>query len=275
MQYLTAKDGCQLAYTKHTPDAAFQYSLVFVHGAGFTGSCWRPLSSLLNGHECIVVELRGHGKSGGDCSELTLETLLSDLHHFFDLPSKQTVLVGHSLGGSLAARVAHEWPHCVGVVMLDITEESAIRSVSIMESFLLNRPQVFPSLETAAGWMFKTKHATAAMTECAADQLIEKDGTHRWRMSLIDSKDHWFHWFQGMDAAFLQAPVDIKILLLAGDNEQLDGPLTRGQMQGKFQLGIIPRSTHALMLEAPQDIASIINESLRRHQLLGILNRRK
>lgn len=251
-----------------------EFNILCVHGAGFTGSCWKTFIDALQKLILVnvfVVELRGHNQSGGNCSQLSLDQILKDLGVFkrFLDPNIPSFLIGHSLGGSLIARLAHEWPSCVGICLLDITEESALFSVNNMREYLRNRPQLFKSAEEAARWFFKTTRPTVAQLECIKDQL-QKDlyGNYEWSISLIDSKPFWHGWFKGMDEAFLSAPVDIRLLVLAGTNEQLDGPLMKGQMQGKFQLHILPGTSHAIMLDAPVTLAQLIASNLRRISIL-------
>jgi pimeloyl-ACP methyl ester carboxylesterase len=49
-------------------------------------------------------------------------------------------------------------------------------------------------------------------------------------------------------------------LLLLADTDRLDVDLTRGQMQGKFQLTLVPNVGHSLMEDAPMAVARYIHE---------------
>lgn len=60
---------------------------------------------------------------------------------------------------------------------------------------------------------------------------IKETSKYVWRINLSQTEPHWKGWFQGLSELFLNAPVQGKMLLLAGiDN--LDKQLTIGQMQG-------------------------------------------
>ena len=249
------------------------YNILCVHGAGYTGVCWKPFIETLLGLlslRILVVELRGHNKSRGSCSELSLNQLLDDVALFQPLleAALPSFLIGHSLGGSLVARLAHDWPNCIGVCLLDITEGSALYSVSKMDLYLQNRPQAFSSVEEGAKWLFKTVRPTPAQLECIGEQVELKDQVYVWSIPLIESKPYWREWFLGMSEAFLTAPVDIRLLILAGSNEQLDAPLMKGQMQGQFQLHVLPQASHAIMLDAPLSLAQIIASNLKKLALI-------
>ena len=62
---------------------------------------------------------------------------------------------------------------------------------------------------------------------------------YKWRIDLSRTEPHWSGWFQGLSQRFLTSP-GAKLLLLAGV-DRLDKELTVGQMQGKFQMQVLPQ----------------------------------
>ncbi|KAL6264399.1 hypothetical protein P5V15_004508 [Pogonomyrmex californicus] len=77
-----------------------------------------------------------------------------------------------------------------------------------------------------------------------------------WRIDLAKTEQHWFGWFKGLSTAFLNIPVP-KMLLLAGV-DRLDRELTVGQMQGKFQMQVLPACGHAVHEDVPDKVAEAI-----------------
>lgn len=77
-----------------------------------------------------------------------------------------------------------------------------------------------------------------------------------WRIDLSKTEQHWFGWFKGLSTAFLNVPVP-KVLLLAGV-DRLDRELTVGQMQGKFQMQVLPACGHAVHEDVPDKVAEAI-----------------
>jgi protein phosphatase methylesterase 1 len=65
-----------------------------------------------------------------------------------------------------------------------------------------------------------------------------------WRTPLAETQQHWEGWYTGLSTAFLGTAVP-KVLLLAG-TDRLDRDLTIGQMQGKFQMVVLPAAGHAV-----------------------------
>lgn len=95
------------------PDGAPR--MVFVHGFTQTGNSWKPVAEhfVRTGHQCVVLDLPGHGGSGH---------LRADLRRTADMVASvgsQGVYVGYSLGARVALHVALLYPHEVdGVVLI-------------------------------------------------------------------------------------------------------------------------------------------------------------
>ena len=60
-----------------------------------------------------------------------------------------------------------------------------------------------------------------------------------WRTPLERTQPFWAGWYRGLSEAFLKVPAP-KVLMLAG-TDRLDKPLMVGQMQGRFQLSLLPQ----------------------------------
>ncbi|KAG7471285.1 hypothetical protein MATL_G00122640 [Megalops atlanticus] len=85
-----------------------------------------------------------------------------------------------------------------------------------------------------------------------------------WRIELAKTEKYWDGWFRGLSALFLSCPVP-KLLLLAGV-DRLDKELTIGQMQGKFQMQVLPQCGHAVHEDAPEKVAEALATFMVRHK---------
>jgi len=97
-------------------------------------------------------------------------------------------------------------------------------------------------------------------------QEIQPRYRYTWRTPLAASEKYWLGWFEGLSKAFLDIPCH-KLLLLAG-HDRLDTPLMIAQMQGKFQLAVIPKSGHAVHEDQPALVAEKVATFLNRYKLL-------
>ncbi|KAK5859191.1 hypothetical protein PBY51_003275 [Eleginops maclovinus] len=96
------------------------------------------------------------------------------------------------------------------------------------------------------------------------DQEIKKESIFTWRVDLSKTEKYWEGWFRGLSALFLTCPVP-KLLLLAGV-DRLDKDLTIGQMQGKFQMQVLPQCGHAVHEDAPEKVADALATFMVRHK---------
>ncbi|XP_042221270.1 protein phosphatase methylesterase 1-like isoform X2 [Homarus americanus] len=88
---------------------------------------------------------------------------------------------------------------------------------------------------------------------------------YTWRINLGETEKFWSGWFHGLSSKFLASPPS-KMLLLAGI-DRLDTDLTVGQMQGKFQMQVLPQCGHAVQEDTPDRVAEVLATYLLRHRL--------
>ncbi|KAL4647792.1 protein phosphatase methylesterase 1-like [Arapaima gigas] len=96
------------------------------------------------------------------------------------------------------------------------------------------------------------------------DQEVKKESLFTWRIELSKTEKYWDGWFRGLSALFLSCPIP-KLLLLAGV-DRLDKDLTIGQMQGKFQMQVLPQCGHAVHEDAPEKVAEALATFMVRHK---------
>lgn len=100
--------------------------VVIAHGLGEHSDRYMPLAKSLTdrGLRVHAVDLPGHGRSAGRRGEVSsFEALVSDLHSFVDEVRGSAAglhcgLIGHSMGGALAAAVAARYPGAVDALVL-------------------------------------------------------------------------------------------------------------------------------------------------------------
>jgi len=142
--------------------------VVFIHGGGFSALSWalcvKQLDELID-CTCISIDLRGHGSTTtSNCSQMDINTLSQDVSDVIERWTGNNgcniVLVGHSLGGSVAVHTSNKLRNTnynvVGLVVMDVVEGSAIDSLRSMKMILNNRPKTFPSSEKAIEWSVRT-----------------------------------------------------------------------------------------------------------------------
>lgn len=106
----------QLAYE----DIGTGPALLFIHGATTTAAYdWGPVIPFLDGYRRVAVDLRAHGRSGGEPDEISTSVLHEDVCRFADgLGLERFAVVASSHGGLFAIRLAAERPASVVAVVL-------------------------------------------------------------------------------------------------------------------------------------------------------------
>lgn len=179
-----------------------------------------------------------------------------------------------------------------GLVVIDVVEGTALEALQGMQSFLRGRPKEFSNLENAIEWCVRsgqTKNIESARVSMPS-QLTPLSGgpsescsnvagipdipedsedlsrvqneqptalpsniKYKFRVDLPKSEVYWRGWFEGLSEQFLSSKSPAKLLLLAGV-DRLDRTLTVGQMQGKFQMQVLPQCGHAVHEDVPDKV---------------------
>uniref|UniRef100_K3W898 Protein phosphatase methylesterase 1 n=1 Tax=Globisporangium ultimum (strain ATCC 200006 / CBS 805.95 / DAOM BR144) TaxID=431595 RepID=K3W898_GLOUD len=251
--------------------------IVLLHGGGYTSMTWCLVTALLKEQFIVhTIDFRGHGmtRTSND-ADLSIGTLVQDVVDVIetlipppsadvtDQDKPQSVVIGHSLGGAVAVRVAatKKVTSLVGVMVIDVVEGTAVASLAHMHGILDRRPARFKSYKDAIAWSLHsgTIRNPEAANVSIPSQLTElEDGSLTWRTDLKSSAEYWRDWFVGLSEQFLALPV-AKILVLAG-SDRLDTALVRGQMMGKFELRLLYGSGHVIQEDCPDQVAAAIQE---------------
>ena len=93
--------------------------LILVHGTPGSDSGWSDyLTNPAPGAEVVALDRPGFGDSGPEGAVTSLEAQAAAVYALFPTDGRRVVLLGHSLGGPIVARVAAEHPDRVAAVVL-------------------------------------------------------------------------------------------------------------------------------------------------------------
>lgn len=137
------------------------------HGAGHSALSFAVFSKEITKFAKIACfDFRGHGYSEvqEDRDVLEVDILVDDtikvLEYLMEKNPEDTfVFLGHSMGGSIAARASAKAKEneahanrVVGLLVIDVVEGTAIEALPFMESIVAKRPKKFKSVEDVIEW---------------------------------------------------------------------------------------------------------------------------
>ncbi|KAG9031782.1 Protein with carboxyl methyl esterase activity [Tulasnella sp. JGI-2019a] len=279
--------------------------LICHHGAGFSGlsfACFAEEVTRLSKGELgvLAVDARSHAKTtaldreaeerrqasqlrSNTAVDLSIETLTNDFINlvkavFPDVAKAPSLLLlGHSMGGTVLVRASPILQQAKfkisGVTVLDVVEGSALEAMPMMRGLLASRPAGFNALEEAVEWHVSNKtirNRTSARISVPSlfkpSPNVTSEFGYIWQTPLELTEPYWTGWFTGLSESFLAART-ARLLILAG-TDRLDKPLMIGQMQGKFQLEVVPNVGHMLHEDNPTRIAEIVVDFWKRNERL-------
>lgn len=90
-------------------------TIVFIHGFMENSKIWNNIiSSFINTHQIVTIDLPGHGKSKQTRAINTIEEMADDVIEVLDyLQIKSATFVGHSMGGYVNLAIAEVYPQYV------------------------------------------------------------------------------------------------------------------------------------------------------------------
>ncbi len=96
-------------------------ALLLLHGIGDSSEGWRPLMArLAERHTVIAPDLLGHGASDKPRADYSVAAYANGMRDLLDVLDIDTAtVVGHSLGGGVAAQVSYQYPErCERLVLV-------------------------------------------------------------------------------------------------------------------------------------------------------------
>jgi len=159
--------------------------VVMLHGWAMHTGVWRDFAQTLAArHQVMCLDLPGHGLSA-NISPYTLESIVDTV--YAQLPEQACVLVGWSLGGNIALRLAEKYPQRVKAVVLIASNPHFMQTESwpgmpsqLLQEFVANLQNNtrqtllrFMSLQVQgrADARASLKQIKRAMQECATPEL--------------------------------------------------------------------------------------------------------
>ena len=247
-----SKDGVKISYTKEGWKGP---SLILIHGWCCDGTYWQKTTpSLSTEYQVYVVDLAGHGKSGTDRTNWTIQNYGEDVRALADREKLSKVtLIGHSMGGDVALAAAQLLGDRVsGVVLIDCYHRITVMSEEQINEIMAPMKENF--VEGAKKFVY-------SMFPVGADpnvvESVAMDMSSQDEAIAIPSCESTLRYDEG--AAFTRLSVPVRCINC--DMEPSDYESARRRLRD-FDATTMTRVGHFIMLEKPDEFNRILRYTL-------------
>lgn len=225
-------------------------TVLFIHGAGGGQYTWSYQKSFFEKQfNPIIIELPGHGKSGGEGEE-EIERYAEHLHSFLKAMNIQEVyLVGHSMGGAITQKTALSHPEVIKGIVLVGTGAKL---------------KVFPMI--LEGIKKNFEETVQKITQFAYSRKAPEDLIRRGISDLMQCRPNVLYGdFLACDRFDVMNEVEkisLPTLILCGNEDELTpgkfSQFLHNRIKGS-KLEILSGAGHMVMMESPE----VFNEKIR------------
>ncbi|WP_420364800.1 alpha/beta fold hydrolase [Curtobacterium sp. L3-7] len=248
--------------------------ITYLHGLGIDAHSFDQ-TAIAVGQPAVALDLPGHGRSAWRddadyAASATAPTVLAAMDAL-DVPPG--VLVGHSLGAILAARIAATAPERVtGLVLVDMSPDFAQRAVD----------RIARALESETPFTSLDEVVDRAIEARVGDdrQVLLREARHTTRLGqdgTLVRRHHFPHLPEGRTSSvgrFADAwpdleSLEVPILLVRGDRGYVSPKLVTTFSERLPDATIVTvEARHAVQTQAPLELAAAIREWATRNGLL-------
>lgn len=229
-------------------------SAIFIHGAGGSHLSFPAALRQLQSVSAILVDLPGHGASAGP-GRGSIANYALDIVALLDaLSVGSAIVLGHSMGGAIAQRLALEHAARIGAIVLAGTGARLPVNPALITG-IAEAPEA--TISSIVRWMW-SKHAPAELKQQSTEIMLATDNT-------VIQAD--FMACDRFDVSRRLEEIAVPTLVLAGDQDKMT-PLSLSQELARgitnSELAVIPGAGHMMLLEQPERAAELIAAWLER-----------
>jgi len=253
-----ATNGINIHYTR---TGASQPPLILLHGLTANGACWTALAHAMQAeYDVIMPDARGHGKSSVPDYGYRYEDLANDVVGLIEaLRLPPPILIGHSMGGLIAAVVASRNPKLLrGLILADPTFLSPKVQREIRDSDVADqhRRYLTMSLDDVVAEA-RSRHPDRSL------DTIELIARARLQTSMGA-----FDVLTPPNPNYMQvvSAIEIPGLLVIGGSAGVVSPEVAADLQRlnpRLQVEQIPEVGHGLHYDQPERFAAVVKSFLR------------
>ncbi|WP_321856315.1 alpha/beta hydrolase [Burkholderia cenocepacia] len=235
-------------------------ALVFLHYYGGSSRTWQRVTDQLSSrYRTVATDHRGWGQSDASADGYRIADLAADAEGIIrTLGLQRYVLVGHSMGGKVAQFIASRRPNgLLGLVLVAPSPPSPMLLSAEERATLTGAYQSRESVEFVIDHVLTAKPLDAACREMVIEDSLR---------GAPQAKAAWPEVAMREDISAAVTSIDVPTIVISGELDQVDRVVTlRAELLPRIPqatMHILPGVGHLAPLEAPTEVARIIEEFL-------------
>lgn len=239
---------------------------ILIHGSADGSFVWNDFAPKLAAHcKVLTIDLRGHGESDHDpSSHYTLEKHVQDVTQLLEeLHSEDVILVGHSLGGDIAAKLAPQLGQRLrALVIVDSGPDGNDETARYLQNELREGHRLYGRVEEYTEWLRNRRYLTppAVLERLAAASLIATLDGYRPRydvgvLDMITSGEDQSWWFLTLEQVIAPLLI-VRGMASAGLSKRTAEAMRAAALKG--ELVTVPSAGHAVMNDNIEGFAQAV-----------------
>ncbi|MDR3477005.1 MAG: alpha/beta hydrolase [Gammaproteobacteria bacterium] len=230
--------------------------LVLIAGLKGEHANWVPiLDALTKRYQVLIFDNRGVGQTIDSGEPFSVETMADDIMGLINkLDLKKPHLVGHSLGGAIAQKVAHKYAGEIGSIALCNTFakfNDTGRKV-FFDILMLHQANASPAdiMDGIIPWAFSKKFLSPELIK-----IIQKASNENLYSQSLSDYSRQLQALYDFDSRHWVSTIDIPTLIIGSEDDMLATSKESQELARKIseaRLVIMPTS-HASYIEQPSD----------------------
>jgi pimeloyl-ACP methyl ester carboxylesterase len=251
----TEPDGVHIEYRVYGKGDP---AIVLIHGWATDANYWnKQIDPLKAKYTVVTVDLAGHGASTNNRKDWSMENYGEDVATVVrTLPNPQVILVGHSMGGTVALEADRRiGDRVIGIVVVD-----ALKSVGLPplpQAEIDNR--VAPFRTDFIGSV--RKYVTEELFEKGADPLFVQKVAYDMSLEPPEVGVPSLQALLSMDFKTVLPDIKVPVLAINSDLGVTDVARIRKSLPA-FKADVIAHTSHFLMMEVPDEFNPLLLQDI-------------
>lgn len=247
----TEPDGVHIEY--HTYGHG-DPAIVLVHGWATDANYWNAqLPPLKSRYTVVTVDLAGHGASSRNRTDWSMGRYGEDVATVVrQIPNRQIILVGHSMGGTVALEATRRiGDRVIGIIVVDALKSIGLPPMPGREIEI----RVAPFRTDFIGQT--RRYVTESLFEKGADPLFVQKVAYDMSLEPPEVAVGSLQALLGLDLTPILPDIHVPVLAINSDLSPTDESRIR-KFLPDFKADVLAHTGHFLMMEVPQQFNPIL-----------------